>query len=182
MKDLTKVDKITIESKANELLNSHNIDSYNGVNLIDLAKDMGFVVGTTYLDDSEDGFIIVDDDSHELVEQFGASKVIVVNERRSYKEKLFIIAHEIGHFVLNEHKSKIFAHRERRPIVRGEEENDIDFFAACLLMPKVPFKKKLDALKEMYGNDTKKIITELSDIFGVTPITAERRIAEVKSN
>ena len=61
---------------------------------------------------------------------------------------------------------------------KNDEENDADFFAANLLMPR---KKFVDAYNELKDKqlDLDEIVILLSNKFVVTSRTAERRIEEL---
>ena len=161
-------EKKKIAQAAYDLLNKYKIDSSKGVDIIELAHKIGFVVGNAGLDDNDDGFIMVNEDADEIL-GIKTKKLIGVNVDRDYEKKRFIIAHEIGHYTLHCRGGKIFAHRDSAH-GRSEEENDVDYFAACLLMPEDAFKK---AFK---GNE----IEELSRIFEVPVDSIKRRIDELE--
>ena len=168
MRVLTRKEKKAVAQAAYDLLNEYSIDASNGVDIVELAHQMGFVVGNAGLDDGDDGFIMVNEDADEIL-GIKTKKLIGVNADRDYEKKRFIIAHEIGHYTLHCKGGKIFAHRDSTH-GRSDEENKLDYFAACLLMPKEAFEK---AFKE---ND----IEQLSKIFEVPVDSVKRRILELK--
>ena len=107
-------------------------------------------------------------------------KLIGVNSDRSLEWKRFIIAHEIGHYILHfkeEGIEGLYAHRDHK---RGHDdsENEVDFFAANLLMPRQRFEKKFTEMKALKLS-TQDIIDELASYFIVTKRMAERRIKEL---
>lgn len=173
------MEKIEIETKVTEILqkNPYAIkDTF--VDVLKLAQGLDFVVGNAKLQQNEDGFIIVDPSRNELF-GYKTQKVIGVNSSRDFPTKRFIIAHELGHFVFNAKEGKLFANREHKNIKgRSEKENKIDYFAACLLMPKDLFVNKVKELKES-GYKDNKLIEILSDMFIVPVESARRRIEEV---
>jgi Predicted Zn peptidase len=181
MKELSVMDKENIEQKASELLSNHNINSSDGFDVVALAKDMGFYVGNATLDDNEDGFIAVDTRETSILNT-GSNKVIGVNSTRDYYTKRFIIAHELGHFILraNEQGDKdiIYAHRESKSERRTDEEQDVDYFAACLLMPKEAFSKKYEELttKPLSQEET---VAALQRVFSAPLKSVERRVEEL---
>lgn len=73
--------------------------------------------------------------------------MIGVNHERDLFTKRFIIAHELDHYILHGENKPIFAQREKTH-GRTPEENEIDFFAACLLM----FVKSAYSIQCNYGN------------------------------
>lgn len=142
-----------------------------------MAKKIGFVVGNANLSDKEDGFIIVNSDEKELL-GLNANKIIAVNSKREFCLKRFIIAHELGHYLLREDNQKIFAHRENK-IGKNEEENEFDYFAACLLMPKEKFEEKTSILMNK-GIKDDELIYELSNSFQVPSESVRRRFDELE--
>ncbi len=175
------MEKKEIEKKAEDILNEYQPNTLQGVDVIEIAREMGFLVGNIDLDDNEDGFVIVNEDKKGIPGQ-PSKKIIGVNSNRSPKSKMFIIAHELGHYTFEKEKSDIiYSHRECAK-GRTDYENDIDYFAACLLMPKDSFNKRYEALKTIYENDYESIIRELSDVFKVTVNAVTRRIEEIGIN
>ena len=61
---------------------------------------------------------------------------------------------------------------------KDAEENDADYFAAALLMPKESFKRLYDKFKSDGLNDTA-IYLQLASIFKVPFDSVPRRISEV---
>lgn len=61
---------------------------------------------------------------------------------------------------------------------KSEEEQEADYFAACILMPAQNFKNVYEELFQRIG-DQKIIVNMLSQIFKVPLLAADRRIAEV---
>lgn len=172
-KGLNAMEKEQIEQKAEALLAEINIDSENGVDVIDAAQSLGFVVGTADLDDSEDGFIMVNLSETEIL-GVPTNRLIVVNQKRDYYEKRFIIAHELAHYDLAG-RENIFACRESRH-GRTDAENQVDYYAACLLIPSVSFKKQFDK----YNNGSAfEVSKELSKIFEVPVESVLRRMDEL---
>lgn len=170
-----------IEQMANDILLKHNISSIQGVDVVKLANEIGFIVGKTDLDDNEDGFVMVDPDG---INKSSFTKIIGVNSNNSPKHQMFTIAHELGHYLFEKNDSiQIYAHREHKKDKAGEKynyENKIDYFAACLLMPKDSFIKRFESLKAIYNSDSDGLIEELSNIFGVSSKSVIRRIEELK--
>ena len=91
------------------------------VDVIHIAKNLGFLVGNAILNDEDDGFIVVEEGKDEIM-GIKTDKLIGVNSDRPLEWKRFIIAHELGHYVLH-YKEKnltgLYAHRDHK---RGHNE------------------------------------------------------------
>ncbi len=157
------------------------IDNGDSIDIIQIAKRLGFVVGNAFLnDDDDDGFIVVDEGKEEI---FGikTDKLIGVNSSKSLEWKRFIIAHEIGHYKLHysmERDGGIYAHRDHK---KGKNiiENEADFFAANILMPREKFSRMYSELKEKKLTE-EDIAMILAKRFVVTQMMASRRIGELR--
>ena len=174
MKGMKKMEKDRIEALAYELLKEFGFSLDEPVDVIDLAKKMNIAVGTANLDDNVDGFLLIDNDDNNLLGS-GKNKVIGVNKNRKFAAKRFIIAHEIGHYKLNYKNEKQFAFRENSH-GRNRQENDIDYFAACLLMPENAIKI---AAGELNKSNIAEIGRTLADKFNVPVESMLRRLEEV---
>ena len=71
----------------------------------------------------------------------------------------------------------MYAHREHKK-GKNEIENEADFFAANLLMPRKKFKNKYNELKKK-DLSTDEIILLLADKFTVTQLMTKRRFEEL---
>ena len=179
------MEKAHIENECEKVLKRANYND-GEVDIIALAKMLGFTVGMSPLPDSEDGFIIVDNTKKytKKILNINSDKIICVNSERDIKEKKFILAHELGHYFLHYQGTQneqlgYFAHRENKK-GKDEYENDVDYFAACLLMPKEQFKVKFKELRMKYNIGDCIII--LSDYFKAPLQSVLRRIDEVITN
>ena len=173
--DVNKIEKNVMDT----LKSVEYIISECSVDVIDVAKRLGFVVGNAVLNEEDDGFIVVEEGRKEIM-GIKTDKLIGVNSDRSLEWKRFIIAHELGHYVLHfkeKHLVGLYAHRDHK---RGhnELENEADFFAANLLMPRESFENKYNEIKQVYKND-REIVDALSKHFIVTTRMTERRIGEL---
>lgn len=98
------------------------------VDVIDVAKRLGFVVGNAVLNEEDDGFIVVEEGKKKIM-GIKTDKLIGVNSDRPLEWKRFIIAHELGHYILHfkeKNLKGLYAHRDHN---RGhnELENEADF-------------------------------------------------------
>lgn len=164
--DKMERDKIEVQVKSvlDQLGYDDVTDSY--VDIVSLVKKYGFLVGNAELDDNEDGFLIIS----------GDQKIIGVNKSRSLDLKRFVIAHEFAHSVLHYERGQVFLHREHKK-GKGNDENDADYFAAALLMPKTAFLREYNRLKDQ-GVESKLICFQLSSLFKTPIESVIRRIEE----
>lgn len=175
-----KIRKKEIEQKADELLKKHK-DCDNGfVDVVKIARNEGFMVAEFVFQDDTDGLIIVNTDVDNIA-GLKTNKLIGVSSQRDYDFKRFIIAHELSHYFLDETEDKkkgyILAARDAKH-GRSEKENEHDYFAANLLMPKEAFLTQYEAL--IKHNSEEKTIATLAMLFEVPHESVKRRIAEVK--
>lgn len=118
-----------MKKRLKKYLKKYNVSEAEAIDIVDLAENIGFIVGNALLKNDEDGFIISNPDV-DVVPGFPSNKIIGVNSNRDYFLKRFIIAHELGHYTLADVGEKLFAHRENK-IGKSKEENEFDFFC-CL--------------------------------------------------
>lgn len=174
------MNKAHIEQKALDTLKKVQYkDDADSIDVIEVAQKLGFVVGNAMMDDDIDGFIIVEQGKEKILGS-KTDKLIGVNAKKDLAWKRFIIAHEIGHYVLHYEENAnngMYAHRDHKK-GKNEKENDVDFFAANLLMPRDKFCKKYNELAEKNLSRDEMIIL-LAEKFGVTRRMTERRLGEV---
>lgn len=114
------------------------------VEVVMMANYYGFEVYELDMDDSTSGLIIVDE---KPIKNFDSNKIIVVNSNHSNARKRFTIAHELGHFILDNKPSKCYAHRDSTGVY-NTRERDANSFASALLMPENDVKKFVNSLTE----------------------------------
>ena len=105
-------------------------------------------------------------------------KVIGVNVERELGWKRFIIAHEFAHSILHYQEGRIYLHREHTK-GKNADENDADYFAAALLMPRNSFRRVYTELTQK-GLHKKTICSQLAREYGVPLESVTRRIEEIK--
>ncbi len=180
--------KENIEDISNKVVNNYNPNpkiDIGYVDIINIAEKLGFEVMSMKLPEEEDGFIIINESSSVLSYRH-INKLIGVNYNRSLAWKRFIIAHELGHYYLEYANNPndlfgMYASRESNK-GRSKDENKADFFAACLLMPRVFFEKAFNDIKRTFKDgkvDMAYMIFTLSQKFIVTERMAQRRIEEL---
>lgn len=137
------MEKHTIEKRADRVLQAFGYQDGQDVyvDAVQLARFFGFHV------EEKDNLPAADDGSVS-VSKDGTERFIVVNDFRNIESKRFIIVHELAHYLLHYTGSQeLFMHRENTK-GKNEEENDADYLAACLLMPKESFYKQYQALNK----------------------------------
>lgn len=177
-------------SSAEGVLSANGLTNDTNIEIVQLAMKYGFVVATAELPAETQGIISYDESGKQ--KQLGTkySKLIVVNNQLSTEQKRFVVAHELGHYIMDNHLQTSGAHVERRITNsnnhggRSETENQIDYFAACLLMP---YHAVLDEIEKFSKSrpltDSAKLelAERLGSIFKVSGPVAYRRIEEVQA-
>ena len=170
---LSKMETKEIERRANEISSiarRYNLIQNKRIDITRLARLFGFeVCETDRLSAFEDGCMTISSDSR--------TKQILLNQLRSIEFKRFIIAHELAHYFLHyTPNTEVFMRRDH---IKGkdDEEQDADYFAACILMPKEDFKKEYDLLKKHQTH--RGTVLALQNIFATPTESIERRINEV---
>lgn len=172
------MEKKEIETKVEEILENFPEVVKDYIDVLKLAHLNGFTVGSARWSDPNDGFIIVSD--KEKIPHFDVNRLICVNADRDFFMKRFIIAHELGHFFLSQKESS----KEELPLIakrssvlgKSPEENEFDYFAACLLLPSEKVLSFSDTVKSLSKNSAVRMI---SSIFMVPAETALRRCKEL---
>lgn len=168
-----------IEIKASEVLDRIDTDLTEPIDVIQIANELGFVVGNAELGSDMDGFIIIDEGKDDIL-GIKTDKLIGVRASQTLEWKRFVIAHEIGHYILHynrEADNGMYAHRDHMK-GKNETENEADYFAANLLMPKEMFVKKYEELKEK-NLSADEMTVLLANKFGVTENMTKRRFGEL---
>lgn len=143
--------------------------------LTDIADDEGVSYYFDNYEDAFDGMLLYDN------RDFHIHLNINLGNSKESKRGRFTIAHELGHYFIDEHRLGLkygllephasFHNLHHRSLI----EVEADYFASCLLLPKKPFKK-VSAEKGSFSLDT---ILHLSDIFRASVPSTVIRFAEV---
>lgn len=154
-----------------------NLNGETPVNIVGLANLMGFkIFEIKELINQSSGAIVINTG---LFEKYGSSKCIFLNKFINSGKKRFVIAHEIGHYLLEFNpKEDIHYQSFYNKKAEGEKEKNADEFAAELLMPSEEFILKYDNLKNK-NTDLYKIREILMEHFNVSMKSIEKRIHEV---
>lgn len=176
---MTKEKRSDIETKVADTLEKAGYkENTVPVDVVTVANTLGFAVGNASLTEDVDGFIVVKEGEKNI---FGINtdKLIGINGLRSFAWKRFIVAHELGHYVLHYDEMAdhgIYAHRDHQK-EKNAQENEADYFAANLLMPKETFAERYNALPDELGREQKAIL--LAAEFVVPKDAVMRRFEEL---
>lgn len=118
---------------------------------------------------------------------FHHDKVIVVQAKEEFYHQRFIIAHELGHYLLDyignptfEHPKKFFSKTYIKTEHEYSEDILVDKFAAELLMPSRLFLQKYINIMDYSRNDIGYTVTYLSVYFEVEKDKIIKRIDELE--
>lgn len=166
-----------IEKKISQLLTQCHINSsFQYLDVVALAKKLGFEVITSE-DDKFDSFIIL---NRTKVIANGYNRFIFINKNLSAKEKRFLIAYELGHYILEYHLENRYAHSTRlfkTNLSNNQKNKDANYFACCLLMPKNFFEKDFEILIE--NTDIEELISLLSEKYKVSEKLVCKRLIQI---
>ncbi len=100
-----------------------------------------------------------------------------VDEYPKKEDKIFTLAHELGHYFLHmEDKKNYLCYRHKKGITPEEKkyEDESDYFASCLLMPKNKIIKAIEKFPDVVSVDS------LSKLFEVSPEAMKKRLEELE--
>lgn len=169
--------KAEIEKRVNELLAKYNGLKTPGFDLARfLSIQKGFLIGEQDMDDNTTGILLVNRD--QKIPKFDTNQLISTNAHLQFEpdyqaRRRFIVAHEYAHYCLHMKGSTIFAHRDYKHKDDPMEE-EADFFARCLLMPRQQVEAILRTLPE--GSTTDDKVDLIARTFAVTRKKAKQRL------
>lgn len=161
-----------IEKKANSALEETDLGGIIPINIVAVARFFGFSVYESTLNDNLSGLIMVD---KEPLKGYASNKIIVVNARHSTKRKRFTVAHELGHYFLNEKAQQCFAHRDIAGAY-NREERDANQFASVILMPE---SKVRECVKNHTFAGILELVEFIADTFNVSKEAAQVRLQKL---
>lgn len=120
---------------------------------------------------------------------YGANEVIVVDENENYAHQRFIIAHELGHYLMDylgsedsNYPGRLFSRAYPKYNHDSLEEIRADRFAAELLMPTKLFRRLYSRAMDASDGDLTYTISFLAKYFKTKRSSVKRRIDEVIYN
>ena len=121
-----------------------------------------------------------------LKKKYQHDKVIVVQEKEEFYHQRFIVAHELGHYVLDyvgnpdfENPKRLFSKTYVRADHDSVDEILADRFAAELLMPARLFMQRYMKIMDYSKYDLTYTISYLATYFEVKKGSVRKRIKEV---
>lgn len=166
--------KSRIEKVANEVLKSNHLFSA-GFDTTKLVKKLGFNLYFKNLPSNIYGASKITDDE----------TVITINEDNAPTRQRFSIAHELGHIFLHQEISLHFSDRliyaefnrdEKSAAGTDWREIEANYFAACLLMPKILLEKEIENFNFSLDENE---IDELAEKFKVSPVAMTIRLTSL---
>lgn len=167
-----------IEQAINKLVKQGYINfSFQYLDIVELAKKLGFMV-ISFKDRKHKSFIVLNR-KKPIAE--GYKQFLFINENLSAKEKRFLIAYELGHYMLEYGSENRYCHStflfKTNPSVNQKDKN-ANFFACCLLMPEHIFKADYESL--LRDNEIEDIIVLLSEKYRVPENLICKRILQLE--
>lgn len=180
---LSPEQKAKIESIVDDKIKEFGLDTPR-FDLIKFLKEKeNFEIVLQRMPDDTTGLIIIND--NEIIQGMNTHKLIAVNDNLQkdpnyIQRRRFIVAHEYAHSILHKNQSVLFAHRDTDKKDTYTEQ-EADFFARCLLMPRslIESVKKSETYNKL--SDSEKI-PYICQIFNVTEKKAKQRLKELESN
>jgi hypothetical protein len=115
-----------INKNANELLLKTKQDTSKPIDVVLVAKRMGYNTFLTNFDENIRGMVVNDN----------KEQSIYVNQSDSIEQKRFAIARGISHILLSINENEKYFVDYRNKDKYGKKEYELDSFATALLMPK----------------------------------------------
>lgn len=162
-----------IAQKVDEILNETYLLS-TPVEVVNIANFYGFTVYEMNMSSDISGLIMVDDKD---IEGFDTNKIIVINKKHPATRQRFTIAHELGHYFLENKPSRCFSHREDASKY-DKKERDANRFASALLMPESSVRRTFEDISGSYT--TSAAISIVASKFNVSNAAAEIRLKTLK--
>ena len=166
-----------IEKKINQFLTQCQINpSFQYLDVVILAKKLGFEIISAEHKKFK-SFIVL---NRKKMIANGHNRFLFINKNLSAKEKRFLVAYELGQYILEynlenryEHSTYLF----KTNLSDNQKDNDANYFACCLLMPKDIFEKDFEILNE--NTDIEEIIFLLSEKYRVSEKLVCKRLIQI---
>lgn len=178
------------EAAIYKILSECHIDSFP-INVWEIARILNFeVLEANFKDDHTSGILIDATTVPKVLEKFGTKRAIILNKKEPKNVQSFTIAHELGHFIYeaNEKDNLFSAHHickakqknkfnlnERK---KKNNEDQMDEFAAMLLMPEKMFKNYIRMSNNRY--DKMQLAEEMAKVCMVEEEAVLRRFSELR--
>lgn len=165
---MTKIRKLEIEKKADDFRQNKGIYTYGITNIFELCDSEYYLIRYPI---GEDGILGA------AFYKMG-NFVVFSNSSVIRSREIFTVAHEIGHIRLGHLGSKHRVITEHDLNSGYENEEEANYFAACLLMPQDLVRK---FMREMNLDDLTPLdIAKIMSVFGVSFDTAINRLRSLE--
>lgn len=172
-------DRYSIDNAVEKIFRECGIDGYP-INVFRIAREFNFDIMYGKFKQENIYGAIWDGNSELEIGEKKSKRFILINADDSKERQLFTIAHELGHFVLHCTDQANFFERYHGGQDQSSEakqiEDEADFFAASLLMPRKEFKKYIDQHKNLRKNE---LLAKICADFWVEQEAAKRRLDEL---
>lgn len=169
------MDEKEIKDKVDEVFNETRLIS-TPVEIISMASFYGFSVYELEMDRNTSGMIIVNDGP---IKAFHTDKIIAVNSAHPSTRKRFTVAHELGHYILQDRPKKCFAHRDSDENY-DSQERDADSFASALLMPEDDIQGFVKSYrKSVIDDEASVLISRVAQKYNVSGKAAQVRLKKL---
>lgn len=181
----TKYTIAEAENLADEVLKIGKNDGMHGaVPVVKIAMDFGFrVFKLENLDEKVSGNIYVGGTTADI---YDTDKAIIVGDDEEYYHQRFIIAHELGHYLMDYLGSPesmdsrtLFSRTYPKENHDSSEEKCADRFAAQLLMPANAFCRRYLTAMERSHYNLLYAVPYLSHYFDVKETSVQKRMREL---
>ena len=152
--------------------------------IVKIANNIGFAtLKEKNMPENISGNIFVGGTTKDI---YGVNKVIVVDDEEEYAHQRFIIAHELGHYLMDylgsedsKNQNILFSRAYPKSNHDSPEEIRADRFAAELLMPTKLFRRLYLRAMDASDCNLRYTISYLARYFKTKKSSVERRINEV---
>lgn len=145
------------------------------IQIVSIANFYGFKVYQTPMDDNVSGMILSDEKN---IKNFNHNKIIVINANHPDTRKRFTIAHELGHYILQNKPDSCYAHRDLGSY--DSDEKNANSFASALLMPEKDVLNQVEALRQQSPDINNLSLTSLiANNFDVSLSAAQVRLKKL---
>lgn len=146
------------------------------IDVVTIARKQGFTVQRLNMDKDTTGMLLCSEGSK--VSGLDTKKLIVIKKGLSEEQSRLILSHELGHYILFSEGAPYVAHRKYSHLKISSKEQEADYFARALLMPKKVLLSFIKKLKSK-GYDADSIIQQIAKKFKVSDAKAKIRYFEL---
>lgn len=158
------------------------------INVWDIARNLNFeVLEASFKNNNTSGMLIDALEVPPMLKRFHCKRAIILNKKEPKNIQSFTVAHELGHFVYdcNEETNYYDAlhTKYKKSLTKAEEEqkrkeDQIDEFAAMLLMPETMFIQYISNSPNRYNRV--ELRKEMSKVCMVEEVAIDKRFDELK--